>query len=56
MTRPNILLIMTDQQRADSLGCYGADWLETPNLDGLAAAGTRFSSCTVNNPICTPSR
>ena len=56
MTRPNILLIMTDQQRADSLGCYGADWLETPNLDGLAAAGTRFTSCTVNNPICTPSR
>lgn len=56
MKRPNILLIMTDQQRSDSLGCYGADWLQTPNLDRLAAEGTRFSSCTVNNPICTPSR
>lgn len=53
---PNILLIMTDQQRSDSLGCYGADWLQTPNLDRLAAEGTRFSTCTVNNPICTPSR
>ena len=55
-TRPNILLIMTDQQRADSLGCYGADWLQTPNLDRLAQQGTRFTNCTVNNPICTPSR
>lgn len=54
--KPNILLIMTDQLRADYLGCYGADWLETPNLDRLAAGGTRFTRCTVNNPICTPSR
>ena len=56
MTRPNILLIMTDQQRSDSLGCYGADWVRTPNLDALAAGGTRFETCTINNPICTPSR
>jgi arylsulfatase len=56
MKQPNILLIMTDQQRADSLGCYGVDWIPTPNLDRLAAEGTRFDSCTVNNPICTPSR
>ncbi len=56
MKRPNILVIMTDQQRADSLGCYGADWIDTPNLDRLAAEGTRFAGCTVNNPICTPSR
>lgn len=56
MKRPNIVLIMTDQQRFDSLSCTGADWLETPNLDRLAAQGTRFASCTVNNPICTPSR
>lgn len=53
---PNILLIMTDQQRADSLGCYGATWIDTPNLDSLASQGTRFAGCTVNNPICTPSR
>jgi len=53
---PNILVIMTDQQRSDSLGCYGADWVQTPNLDALAAGGTRFRTCTVNNSICTPSR
>ncbi len=56
LARPNILLIMTDQQRWDSLGCYGADWVETPNLDRLAAEGVRFDQCVVNNPICTPSR
>ena len=54
--RPNILVIMTDQQRYDSLGCYGADWIETPNLDRLAAEGMLFEKCYVNNPICTPSR
>lgn len=53
---PNILLIMTDQQRYDSLGCYGADWVQTPNLDRLAAEGALFENCYVNNTICTPSR
>jgi arylsulfatase A-like enzyme len=47
---------MTDQQRFDSLGCYGAGWVRTPNLDRLAAAGTVFDNCYVDNPICTPSR
>ncbi len=56
MTKPNILVIMTDQQRRDSLGCYDADWVPTPNLDRLASQGTLFEACTVNNPICTPSR
>ncbi len=54
--RPNILLIMTDQQRADSLGCYGVRGVHTPNLDRLAAQGALFENCYVNNPICTPSR
>lgn len=54
--KPNILLIMTDQLRADAIGCYGADWIDTPNLDRLAEQGTRFTNCRVNNPICTPSR
>ena len=34
--RPNILFILTDQQRQDSLACYGNDWIETPNLDSIA--------------------
>ncbi len=54
--QPNILLIMTDQQRYDSLGCYGADWVQTPNLDRLASEGTLFENCYVNNTVCTPSR
>ena len=54
--RPNILVLMTDQQRYDSLGCYGVSFSHTPNLDGLAAEGVVFERCYVNNPICTPSR
>lgn len=54
--RPNILLIMTDQQRYDSLGCYGLQGGCTPNLDALARAGAVFEHCYVSNPICTPSR
>lgn len=56
MTPPNILMIMTDQQRRDTLGVYGRDWIPTPNLDLLGKAGAVFENCTVDNPICTPSR
>lgn len=52
----NILLIMTDQQRFDSLGCYGCEAIPTPNLDRLAREGVLFEHCYVNNPVCTPSR
>ena len=53
---PNILLIMTDQQRYDSLGCYGCKAVNTPNLDRLASEGVLFEKCVVSNPVCTPSR
>ena len=53
---PNILVLMTDQQRFDSLGCYGASFAHTPNLDRLAASGALFERCYATNPICTPSR
>jgi arylsulfatase A-like enzyme len=56
MALPHILLILTDQQRTDTLGCYGGRHVATPHLDGLAASGTVFERCYVNNPICTPSR
>ena len=52
----NILLILTDQQRWDSLGCYGTMGVHTPNIDRLANVGTRYTQCYVNNPISTPSR
>ena len=54
--RPNILLLMTDQQRWDSLSCYGGEVVATPNLDELASEGARFENCYCNAPICTPSR
>jgi arylsulfatase len=53
---PNVLLIMTDQQRFDSLGCYGCKGIFSPNIDRLAEEGALFENCYVNNPICTPSR
>ena len=56
MPQANILLIMTDQQRFDALGCYGCGAVRTPNLDRLAQEGALFERCYVNNPICTPSR
>ncbi|HOW73757.1 MAG TPA: sulfatase-like hydrolase/transferase, partial [Phycisphaerae bacterium] len=54
--RPNILLIMTDQQHAGMLGCAGNPYLKTPALDRLAAAGTRFELAHAANPVCVPSR
>lgn len=54
--KPNILLLMTDQQRFDSLGCYNCDAVKSPNLDRLAEEGALFENCVVSNSICTPSR
>lgn len=56
MRRPNILWICTDQQRWDTLGCYGNPFVETPNLDRLAAQGTVFEYAYSQSPVCTPSR
>jgi len=56
MTRPNILWICTDQQRFDTLGCYGNRFVHTPNLDRLASEGVLFEHCYAQNPLCTPSR
>ncbi len=52
----NFLLISTDQQRADHLGCMGNSVIQTPNIDRLAAAGMRFTTGYVQNPLCMPSR
>lgn len=53
---PNFLIFVTDQQRADHLGCAGNPVLRTPHIDALAAQGTRFTHAYVNNPVCTPNR
>jgi arylsulfatase A-like enzyme len=54
--RPNILWICTDQQRRDTLGCYGNRFVRTPHLDLLARQSALFSNCFVQSPICQPSR
>jgi len=53
--RPNLLLLMTDQQRFDALGCVGG-WVRTPNIDRIAAEGVRFDRAYTNSPVCVPAR
>lgn len=56
MGRPNIVIVMTDQQRWDTLGVYGNDRIGTPNLDRLAREGALFEQAFVPVPLCIPSR
>jgi arylsulfatase len=52
----NLLFIFTDQQRPDTLGCYGNPVVQTPHLDELAASGALFEHAYCTQPVCTPSR
>ncbi|MEM1235568.1 MAG: alkaline phosphatase family protein [Pseudomonadota bacterium] len=52
----NVLWIMVDQLRWDYLSCYGADHIDTPNIDWLASQGMQFNRTYVQSPICGPSR
>jgi len=54
--RPNIILIVTDDQRWDALGCAGNPVILTPNMDRLADDGVRFANAFVTTPICAASR
>jgi arylsulfatase A-like enzyme len=56
MARPNILLFITDQHRADYLGCAGHPVLKTPHIDSIAARGTFFERFYVATPVCMPNR
>ena len=56
MDPKNLVIIMDDEHGTPFLGCAGHPIVKTPNLDRLAAAGTRFSNAQCNNPICMPSR
>ena len=55
MGTPNILLLMTDQQRWDAMGCSG-DWVQTPTLDRIASEGVQFTNCVTTSPVCIPTR
>ena len=56
MSRPNIILFLTDQLRQDALGCYGNAICKTPNLDRLAGEGTAFDYAYTTSPVCSPAR
>ena len=51
-----LVVILSDEHRADALGCAGHPFLRTPNLDALAARGTRFTDAYTPSPICVPAR
>ncbi|MDQ3702332.1 MAG: sulfatase-like hydrolase/transferase [Chloroflexota bacterium] len=52
----NFVFFIPDELRAESVGCYGNPLARTPNIDRLAAGGTRFDQCHVQHTVCTPSR
>lgn len=56
MDKPNIIFFFTDQQRWDTVGCYGQKMRVTPNLDRMAAAGVRFENAFTCQPVCGPAR
>ena len=54
--KPNVLLIVTDDQRSDTIAALGNEIIDTPNLDRLVKRGTTFDQATCANPLCVPSR
>jgi len=55
-TSPNIVLVLSDEQHLDTLGCYGSPVVRTPHVDRLAGEGMRFTSAWCCSSICSPSR
>ena len=56
MSKPNLLFIMPDQLRPDFLSCYGAGFIETPNIDSLCEQGVRYARAIAPSPVCVPMR
>jgi arylsulfatase A len=54
--KPNIILILTDDQGYNDLGCFGSEKIKTPNIDRMAVEGMKFTHFYATSPICTPTR
>jgi arylsulfatase A-like enzyme len=54
--KPNVIFILADDLGAHDLGCFGSRFYETPNLDQLAARGTKFTQAYAASPLCSPTR
>ena len=54
--KPNFIIIMPDQHRADIMGCAGNPLVKTPNLDRLASEDVRFTNTVTQSPLCVPAR
>jgi arylsulfatase A-like enzyme len=54
--KPNLILFLPDQQRADTIACYGGKKVHAPNLNKLASESVVFERTYVTHPVCTPSR
>lgn len=55
-SKPNVLILFTDMQRADTIHALGNDKIKTPNLDRLVSDGTSFTNCFSPSPVCIPAR
>jgi arylsulfatase len=56
MKKPNFLIVLTDQQRFDTIAAAGYPWMKTPNFDRLVREGCLFKNAYTSNPICVPAR
>ena len=54
--RPNIIFLLTDDQRDNTFGAMGHPWVKTPNVDALLKESVRFRNTYIAEPVCSPSR
>ena len=54
--RPNVVFVITDDQRWDAMGCAGHPFIKTPNMDRIAREGAMFTNAFVTTPLCSPAR
>ena len=54
--RPNLVFILPDRLRRDSMACYGNDWIQSPHQNGLAEQSFVFENAYVTQPVCAPAR